>query len=214
MGRLDWERKTVSTYLNCYVLIFDVTGYLCLLRRNGQRFDLTPRDTLPFGNYYHRATLDSDGVFTQYYHPKNSIDNTRWEVIWFEPEKICNRDSEIVGSGACGLNNVCSLVDDRTNCECPAGFSLLDSNDPNGDCNPDFTPSCDEGYQGDVFNFMELTDIDWPDSNYAHINPTDEQSCKRSCVANCFVLLQLTWIGNVVRKHFHSLTKRRILHLM
>ncbi|MFS7907497.1 putative non-specific serine/threonine protein kinase [Helianthus anomalus] len=92
-------------------LIFDATGYMYILRGNGKIFDLTPRDKLPIGDYYHRATLDSDGVFTQYYHPKNSTDNTRWEAIQFMPENICNRPKETIGSGACGLNNVCSLVD-------------------------------------------------------------------------------------------------------
>ena len=46
-------------------VIFDATGYLYLLRRNGKRFDLTPSQELPLGDYYHRVTLDFDGVLTQ-----------------------------------------------------------------------------------------------------------------------------------------------------
>ncbi|KAJ0612324.1 putative non-specific serine/threonine protein kinase [Helianthus annuus] len=170
-------------------LIFDATGYMYILRGNGKRFDLTLRDKLPIGDYYHRATLDSDGVFTQYYHPKNSTDNTKWEAIQFIPENICNRLSETIGSGACGLNNVCSLVDNRPKCECPPGFSFLDSNDPNEDCIPDFTPICDKGYWGDLFDFTELTDIDWPGSDYANINPTTEEKCKRSFLEDCFCVV-------------------------
>ncbi|MFS7907492.1 putative non-specific serine/threonine protein kinase [Helianthus anomalus] len=167
-------------------LIFDATGYMYILRGNGKIFDLTPRDKLPIGDYYHRATLDSDGVFTLYYHPKNSTDNTRWEAIRFMLENICNRLKETIGSGACGLNKVCRLVDNRPKCECPPGFSFLDYNDPNGDCMPYFTPICDKGYREDPFDFTVLTDIDWPGSDYANINPTTEEKSKRSCLEDCF----------------------------
>ncbi|KAD5803504.1 hypothetical protein E3N88_14864 [Mikania micrantha] len=40
-------------------LIFDATGYMYILRRNGVRSNLT-QDSIPSGDYYHRATLDSD----------------------------------------------------------------------------------------------------------------------------------------------------------
>ncbi|KAF5800223.1 putative protein kinase RLK-Pelle-SD-2b family [Helianthus annuus] len=65
-------------------------------------------------------------------------------------------------------------------------FSLLDRNDPNGDCKPDFTPTCDEGYDQDQFYSIELTNIDWPYSDYVHVDPTDEESCKTFCLQDCF----------------------------
>ncbi|KAJ0627662.1 putative non-specific serine/threonine protein kinase [Helianthus annuus] len=176
---LDGSNSTNSGFQ----LVFDETGYMYILRRNGERFDLTVRGSLPSGDYYHRATLDSDGVFTQYYHPKN--EGTSWRVIWFVPENICTtKDSK-----ACGLNNVCSFDDNRPNCECPLGFSLLDPNTPYGDCKPDFTPSCDEGesnHGGDVLDFIELNNIDWPFSDYVHMNPSNEQTCRTSCLNDCF----------------------------
>ncbi|KAM0052832.1 putative protein kinase RLK-Pelle-SD-2b family [Helianthus debilis subsp. tardiflorus] len=165
-------------------LIFDATGYMYILRRNGQRFTLT-EDSPPSGDYYHRATLDSDGVFTQYYYPKNATETTSWEVAWFVPENICRRRD----SKACGLNNVCILDNNRPSCECPQGFSLLDPNTTNGDCKPNFTPSCDEDESNegeDVFDFIELTNIDWPFSDFVNLNPSDEQTCRTSCLKDCF----------------------------
>ncbi|KVI00248.1 Bulb-type lectin domain-containing protein [Cynara cardunculus var. scolymus] len=167
-----------------YQLSFDATGYMYILRRNGQKYDLTRRDALPSGDYYHRATLDPDGLFTQYYHPKNPTGNASWAVIWSEPKEICF--SGDIGSGACGLNNVCSLDGNRPKCECPQGFSLLDSNDPNGDCDHDISPRCDEGYGGDLFDFIELNNTDWSGSDYAHIRPSNEENCKLSCREDCF----------------------------
>ncbi|GJT58489.1 G-type lectin S-receptor-like serine/threonine-protein kinase LECRK3 [Tanacetum coccineum] len=163
-------------------LILDATGYMYILKRNGETSDLTKRGAIPSGDYYFRATLDFDGVFTQYYYPKNPTGNTSWEVIWFEPKDICG----ISGSRACGLNSVCSLNANRPTCECPRGFSLFDSNDPHGDCKPDFSPSCDEVYSEDQFDFIELRDIDWPGSDYAFMNPSNKEDCTTSCLKDCF----------------------------
>ncbi|KAL4560966.1 hypothetical protein LXL04_033124 [Taraxacum kok-saghyz] len=140
-------------------VIFGETGYLYILTGSGQRFDLTPRGALPSGDYYHRATLDSDGVFRQYYYPKNPTDNTSWEVVWFVPDNICWSIAGDKDSGACGYNNVCSLDGNRPICECPQGFSIVNPDDPSGDCKPDFTPSCDEvepNNGGEMFDFIEL----------------------------------------------------------
>ncbi|XP_024984331.1 G-type lectin S-receptor-like serine/threonine-protein kinase LECRK3 [Cynara cardunculus var. scolymus] len=169
-------------------LIFDATGYLYILRRNGKRFDLTPSQELPLGDYYHRVTLDFDGVLTQYYHPKGSGNNSSWEIVWSYPENICLSFRGAEGSGACGFNNVCSLdQDNRPKCECPQGFSLLDPSDPYGDCKPYYFPNCEEGEsKGDAFDFVELTDIDWPTSDYVIMNPTSEQDCKNACLNDCF----------------------------
>ncbi|GJS92673.1 bulb-type lectin domain-containing protein, partial [Tanacetum coccineum] len=90
------------------------------------------------------------------------------------------------GSRACGLNSVCSLNANRPTCECPRGFSLFDSNDPHGDCKPDFSPSCDEVYSEDQFDFIELRDIDWPGSDYASMNRTNKEDCTTSCLKDCF----------------------------
>ncbi|KAI7733075.1 hypothetical protein M8C21_033480 [Ambrosia artemisiifolia] len=165
-------------------LIFDPMGFMYILRRSGERFRLT-EDSPPSGDYYHRATLDSDGVFTQYYYPKNGTETTSWEIAWFVPENICTRRD----SKACGLNNVCILDNNRPSCECPQGFSLLDPNTPNGDCKSNLTASCNEGdtnHGEDVFDFIELTNTDWPESDFVSLNPCDEQTCRTSCLRDCF----------------------------
>ncbi|KAI3704990.1 hypothetical protein L1987_75220 [Smallanthus sonchifolius] len=179
-------RNDSNTTISGLRFIFDETGYMYILRRNGQIFEVNRKDALPSRDYYQRATLDSDGVFTQYYYPKNPTGNTSWNVSWSLPKNICNSITGTSGSGACGLNAVCSLDGNLVNCECPHGFSLLDPNDPNGDCKPNFTPTCDEGYDRDQFDFIELNNIDWPGSDYVHVNPTNEESCKTFCLQDCF----------------------------
>ncbi|XP_076912117.1 G-type lectin S-receptor-like serine/threonine-protein kinase LECRK2 [Bidens hawaiensis] len=112
-----------------FQLVFDETGHMYILRKNGNRVDLTIKNS-----------LDSDGVFTQYYYPKNPTEATSWKVIWFVPENICaTRDSKAY-----------------------EGFSLLDPSSPSGDCKPDFPLNCDgeSNHGGDVFDFVELTNTD------------------------------------------------------
>ncbi|KAF5822895.1 putative non-specific serine/threonine protein kinase [Helianthus annuus] len=206
---LDGSNSTNSGFQ----LVFDETGYMYILRRNGERFDLTVRGSLPSGDYYHRATLDSDGVFTQYYHPKN--EGTSWRVIWFVPENICTtKDSK-----ACGLNNVCSFDDNRPNCECPLGFSLLDPNTPYGDCKPDFTPSCDEvavyrdnqcwkkqlplnnGFKdtsNNVKAFLKFRKTDGPSRTGENKSGTGENTNRRTWILGGSVLLSTSVLGIVL----------------
>ncbi|KAF4374940.1 hypothetical protein G4B88_004691 [Cannabis sativa] len=40
-------------------------------------------------DYYYRATLDFDGVFTTYSHPKNFTKESDWSVVWSIPDNIC-----------------------------------------------------------------------------------------------------------------------------
>ncbi|KAH8512454.1 hypothetical protein H0E87_005917 [Populus deltoides] len=129
-----------------YRLIFNESGYMYILRRNGLIEDLT-KTALPTIDFYHRATLNFDGVFTQYFYPKASSGNRSWSSVWSKPDDICVNMGADLGSGACGYNSICNLkADKRPECKCPQGFSLLDQNDKYGSCIPDFELSCrDDG---------------------------------------------------------------------
>ncbi|KAK1411991.1 hypothetical protein QVD17_32898 [Tagetes erecta] len=179
------ETRDVSNSTNAgQQLILDEGGSMYILRRSGERSVLT-KDLPPSGDHYHRATLDSDGVFTQYYRPKNPNNAANWTIVWFVPENICRS----IDSKACGLNNICTINNNRPTCECPQGFSLVDPNTRNGDCKPFFTPSCDEAESNngtDVFDLIEVRNIDWPASDFVSLNPSSEETCRTSCLKDCF----------------------------
>ncbi|PQM38491.1 hypothetical protein Pyn_30185 [Prunus yedoensis var. nudiflora] len=117
-------------------LVFNVSGYLYVLRENGGKYNLAVGEVVSARDNYIRATLNFDGIFAQYYLPKNFTGNVSWTILWSEPDNICQRITESSGVGVCGYNSICTLKGDkRPTCRCPTGFSLLDPNDHIGDAN-------------------------------------------------------------------------------
>ncbi|KAL9458873.1 hypothetical protein AB3S75_007705 [Citrus x aurantiifolia] len=81
--------------------MFNESGYMYILRRNGGRFDLT---------------TERDG-------------NGNWSVVWSQPENICVSIGGELGSGACGFSSICpkgySLLDENEKYgSCKADFEL------------------------------------------------------------------------------------------
>ncbi|KAK1352271.1 Bulb-type lectin domain-containing protein [Heracleum sosnowskyi] len=109
-----------------YQVLFDDSGYIQILRRSGDRVVLTPNRILPTSEYYHRATLGFDGVFVQYYHPKNNTATPNWSSVWKQPENIRLDIPLDLGSGACGYNSLCRLdVSGQPVCQCAPDYSLV-----------------------------------------------------------------------------------------
>ncbi|KAJ4724139.1 Receptor-like protein kinase [Melia azedarach] len=172
-----------------YQVVFNEAGYMYILRRNGQKSDIAAGKPPASTDYYHRATLNFDGVFTQYFRPKSG--NGNWSVVWSKPNNnICLAVNGDIGSGVCGYNSICYMNNDsRPSCRCPRGYSLLDENDTFGSCKPDFDLSCSEGGQGynqDLYDFFDLGSVNWPMSDYERFTPYNEVQCKNSCLTDCF----------------------------
>ncbi|KAA8549589.1 hypothetical protein F0562_001393 [Nyssa sinensis] len=171
-------------------VVFNGSGYMYILRVNGQRFMLTQGDVVSTTYFYHRATLTYDGVFTQYYQPKNSTGNESWSALWSAPDNICTRSHMTQASGICGYNSVCRLsADQRPICECPPGYSSLDPNDQFSSCRPNFIQGCYDGpgphSSEDLYSIEELPNTDWPFSDYMHLQPFSEGECRNSCLQDC-----------------------------
>ncbi|CAH2040889.1 unnamed protein product [Thlaspi arvense] len=176
-----------------YQVVFDQTAQMYILRGNNQRMDLAT-EKLPLSfvkDYYHRTTLNFDGVFGQYYHPKNLSGNPGWKALWVQPDNICLRNTLFGGgSGTCGFNSICRLdVNRRPICECPLHYELLDPNDKHGSCKPRFTQICEEDNSKsveDLYDFEELIETNWVYGDYETIDPSTEIMCRNSCLYDCF----------------------------
>ncbi|OMP03481.1 S-locus glycoprotein [Corchorus olitorius] len=171
-------------------LIFDKSGDVYMLRKNGDKSPIGSGSKLPIqsSDYYQRVTLDVDGVFAQYYYPKKS--NGNWSTAWLQPINICSWTSPI-GSGACGFNSICSINDKtgRPNCECAPGFFLIDPNDPYGGCiRDDELNYC----QKDAFELETRKNINWPLADYERYGVSyTEIECKDSCRDDCMCVVAI-----------------------
>ncbi|KAG8661094.1 hypothetical protein MANES_02G210560v8 [Manihot esculenta] len=172
-------------------VVFNDSGYLYVLRASGKQELLSPGRLVSAEENYYRVTLNFDGVFIQYSHPKDSTGNeVNWSVIRTMPGNICTDINGQVGTGPCGFNGVCRLgADQRPICSCPERFSLLDPNDAYGGCRPDFNAQfCEEDVSNspEDFDFLELDDTDWTTSEYEWYEPFNVEECQNACIEDCF----------------------------
>ncbi|XP_030967054.1 G-type lectin S-receptor-like serine/threonine-protein kinase LECRK3 [Quercus lobata] len=176
-------------------LILDKSGYLQVKNSLGGISNLSSKGEVlrTDSDSYYRATLDFDGVFRLYTHPKNFTGNQTWSATWYVPENICLDIYDTFGSGPCGYNSICSLVaHGMPECQCAPGFSLLDVNNKYSGCKQDdvsYMNECNEMgtvISEDQFEFLEMEYADWPLADYELLQPTTEFECKNSCLRDCY----------------------------
>ncbi|KAE8037043.1 hypothetical protein FH972_009669 [Carpinus fangiana] len=204
--QIDSTAGDLNTSNSGKQLIFNASGYIYILRENDERITIE-QESLPTGNLYFRVTLNFDGIFTLYSHPKTSAGNESWTPIWSVPDNICQ---DIPGdqsmTGVCGYNSVCKInpKDRRPICECPKRYSLLDPNDPYGSCKPDFIQAgCKEdelNSQRSLYYLEELTNTNWPFSDYMRLPTFTEENCKNSCLQDCMCAVAIFSTNNICWK--------------
>ncbi|AET01339.2 G-type lectin S-receptor-like Serine/Threonine-kinase RLK1, putative [Medicago truncatula] len=196
-------------------LVFDRSGYLYVLGENNEKYNVSEQESkVSTTLYYLRATLNFDGVFAVYKHPKNSIDGEGWTTVWSKPDNICTYIVS-AGSGVCGYNSLCTLeVDKRPKCQCPKRYSLVDPEDPFGSCKPDFIQGCAEDEpsknRNDLYEFETMTDIDWPYSDFVLQKPFNEKQCKESCMEDCMCYVAIFRYGDSCWKKRLPLSNGRV----
>ncbi|OIW17644.1 hypothetical protein TanjilG_28994 [Lupinus angustifolius] len=196
-------------------LVFDMYGDMYILRENNEKHNLSEEGRVSTTQYYLRASLNFDGVFTLYQHPKNSNSSDGWSTVWSIPDNICTYGVLNQGSGVCGYNSICTLKNDkRPSCECPKWYSLIDPNDPYGSCKPDFVQGCSEdelsNNKKDLYDFEVLIDTDWPYSDYVLQKPFTEENCKQSCMEDCMCSVAIFRLGDSCWKKKMPLSNGRV----
>ncbi|KMT14417.1 hypothetical protein BVRB_4g071960 [Beta vulgaris subsp. vulgaris] len=171
-------------------VIYTNLGHMYVVAANGTKlYDFIPEDKIvSINNNYHRATLNSNGVLTWYYHPRNFTQNNDvgWSKMYSQPGNIC--------SVGCGYNSICSYDDEdqSVRCNCPPNYSLIDPNEKYASCKPDFVLWEEDG-QGTDFEYnlvpLENTRFSKCDGTFHGIS---EERCKRSCL-NDHLCAVATW---------------------
>ncbi|XP_047066509.1 G-type lectin S-receptor-like serine/threonine-protein kinase LECRK3 [Lolium rigidum] len=188
-----WASDTVG---NGSRLVFNETGRVYFALKNGTQINITSAGVDSTADFFHRATLQPDGVFRQYVYPKSTkakegLWSLQWIMVSSIPQNICQRVSVSVGSGACGFNSYCTFdgTMNQTSCHCPQRYEFIDNERKYKGCRPDFVPqSCDldEAAAASQFEMTPINGVDWPQSDYEQYSPIDENECRRLCVVDCF----------------------------
>ncbi|XP_031488663.1 G-type lectin S-receptor-like serine/threonine-protein kinase LECRK3 [Nymphaea colorata] len=164
-------------------LVFNDTGSIYILLPNNSMDDLTPALVIPSpaDAFYHRATLDYDGVFRQYSFPKSSSSSwsQSWNRVWRTFDDPCDVPS------LCGVNGYCASRDDQKfDCLCPTNYSYINSNYQFMGCKQDF-PALECRRSPDDYRLAALEDVDWPTGDYEQIDSVDEGKCRQACLSDC-----------------------------
>ncbi|PUZ46376.1 hypothetical protein GQ55_7G070600 [Panicum hallii var. hallii] len=186
---------------NTTKMVFDPMGRVYIAMDNGTQINMTSGVVGSMVDYYHRATLDPDGVFRQYAYPKK------------------------LGSGICGFNSYCTFdgTNNQTTCMCPEKYSFFDEERKYKGCKPDFQPqSCDLDETAAVMQFQLKTvyNVNWPLADYELYNPITcwnralgtltlthgrkEEEDEQLCLTDCFCAVA------VYNDHDHACYKKRL----
>ncbi|KAJ4953557.1 hypothetical protein NE237_030389 [Protea cynaroides] len=170
-------------------LVYNESGLLYVQRSNGSIVYVSTTVVLPIADFYHRATIDFNGVFSLYAHPRPSRGSGgSWSARKSIPLNICLINGDL-GSGACGFNSYCGIANGMPNCECPPEYTQSDPNDILSGCKPKIPLACKEDELDSpeaVFEFKDLSGTDWPKADYERFEPVTEDECRKLCLKDCY----------------------------
>lgn len=177
-------------------LVYGVNGTIYYTSENSMQRTITmPAEIDSIESFYHRATLDPDGVLRQYKYPKKEAVSrglpAGWTVVQSVPTNICSIIHSNFGSGVCGYNSYClfNWSQTQTDCACAPRYKFFDLERKYKGCKPDFAlQSCDfsEAEVLEQFEMIPMTNIDWPLRAYEQYHPINESTCQNLCLTDCF----------------------------
>ncbi|EEF50183.1 G-type lectin S-receptor-like serine/threonine-protein kinase LECRK4 [Ricinus communis] len=176
---------------NVLQLIFNESGDIFTKQVNNTMIQRTEGSFPTSANFYFRATLDFDGTFTEYIHPRNPNGNENWSVVSVIPPNICFIRVDM-GGGPCGYNSYCEAgPHGKPKCGCPPGFSILDPNNPYSGCKQaggNFHQDCNQLQpiiEEERIDFFFMDGADWPFTDYEQLTPSSENECRSYCSRDC-----------------------------
>nr|XP_029117944.1 G-type lectin S-receptor-like serine/threonine-protein kinase LECRK2 [Elaeis guineensis] len=198
-----WATNTVGSGSGSR-LVFNESGSLYYALTNDTQINIfSTGSSYSTKNFYQRATLDPDGVFTLDVYPKNASNGQqKWQVGRIVPPDICTSIRNDYGSGSCGYNSYCvsNGDDQKPYCLCPPNYSFIDSTREYLGCMPNFAPQSCEHDETDLFNFEMLSETDWPLSDYEHYTNVSEDQCREYCRSDCMCAVTIFNGGQCYKK--------------
>ncbi|KAM3212965.1 hypothetical protein ACQJBY_065777 [Aegilops geniculata] len=183
-------------------LFFDSPGHLYYQIKDGTVRDQIPPLPNSTISYHQHATLDPDGIIRVYTRPKNTTggsSNVSWAVRGQFPTEGCTMTTFL--QGLCGPNSFCVYgPNDRLDCECPSGYSHVNSQLRYMGCTQGLMPqSCDGKNHSAEFEVVKLPNTTWTNSPYERRLHITEDECADYCLDDC-LCTAATYDGNYCTK--------------
>ncbi|KAF7097243.1 hypothetical protein CFC21_099086 [Triticum aestivum] len=169
-------------------LFFDSPGHLYYQIKDGTVHDAIPPLLNSTISYHQHASLDPDGIVRVYTRPKNTTGGSSkvlWAVRGQFPTEGCTRKTTL--QGLCGPNSYCVYgPNNRLDCECPSGYSYVNSQLRYMGCTQGFMPqSCDGKNYSAEFEVVKLPNTTWTNSPYERLMHIREDECADYCLDDC-----------------------------
>ncbi|KAL6845388.1 hypothetical protein ACP4OV_024883 [Aristida adscensionis] len=119
-----------------------------------------------------RLTIDYDGNLRMY--SLNTTDGS-WIVSWEAIRKMCDVH------GLCGQNGICQSLP-SFHCSCPPGYEIVDNQNWNKGCQPQFNKSCNNT---EAFEFIKLPRTDFYGFDLTFNQSVTFEECKKVCMDIC-----------------------------
>ncbi|KAM7273296.1 hypothetical protein ACFE04_027960 [Oxalis oulophora] len=171
-----WASNTVGIG---FQLIFNQSGYVYLVDKNGTILNTLFSDATSPEDFYQRVTIDSDGG------------------------NVCTSIQARSRSGACGYNSYCLMDhDQKASCLCPNSYSFIDPNDVRKRCKPNFVQqSCDQD-ESDAFDYDVMANTKLAYNEYEYFTSLSEDWCRKICLSDCFCAAAVFDDGKCWKKKF------------
>ncbi|KAA3465016.1 G-type lectin S-receptor-like serine/threonine-protein kinase RLK1 [Gossypium australe] len=177
------------------------SGYLNVIRRNGNIENLTTGSIPLPKDFFYRATLD--GIFTRF-QQMEAIGLNYGPIFGpsrmiFVPTLATISAVVFVGSTATAELS----LNRRLICHCLLGFSLPDPDDKFSGCKQDYVQTCDPNAPNSkkLYKMKTLKILVWRTSAiYEALIPSNKDDCCDACISDCNCVIAITYSGSCWKK--------------
>ncbi|XP_044498184.1 G-type lectin S-receptor-like serine/threonine-protein kinase LECRK4 [Mangifera indica] len=186
-------------------LIFNQSASMYLVNGTNHKIRfLTSNMPTPVEDYYHRATLDDQGIFQQFVYHKTEGRN--WTRIWRLPVEPC------LVNTICGVYGFCTSPDNETvTCNCLPGYTPLNPNIVSKGCRPETVVNYCAEPSFRNFTVEVIDDADFPPESFADLartNVVDVEECKKAVMDDCYSLAAVLYGSTCNKKRMPLLNGR------
>ncbi|KAF8365036.1 hypothetical protein HHK36_032957 [Tetracentron sinense] len=160
------------------------TGKFQLKMQNDGNLVLYPIETPDIAQYaYWASDTGNIGDNTSLHLDDNGLllgRNGSWSIKSSSPNDAC------VPKGICGVNGYCTLINEKSACNCLPGFDFIDQGQQSLGCRRNFSEDgCKNKNEKIKYAIYTLESTIWEDDAYSILSYTTKEDCREACLEDC-----------------------------